>query len=104
MEKQLVKDWSVANEADQNPVVAREEAGIKYNSAERRQGLADSLDGVADKEYVRARLSADQDRGTPPSAALAKASGKSPQGTQDARHQRAVEVEALAQGHEPLTI
>lgn len=78
MERQLVKDWSAANEAGQDPQVAREEAGIKYDSAERRQGLAASLDGVADREAVEARLSADQDQGTPPSAALAKTSGKTP--------------------------
>lgn len=78
MEKQLIKDWSAANEGDQNPEVAREEVGIKYDSAERRQGLAASLDGVADKEAVQARLSADQDQGTPPSAALSKAPGKTP--------------------------
>lgn len=78
MEKQLVKDWSDAKEADQNPEIAREKAGVKYDSAERRQGLAVSLDGMADREAVQARLSADQDQGTPPSAALTQASGKAP--------------------------
>lgn len=77
-EKQLVKDWSAAQEAGQDPEAAREEAAIKYDSAERRQGLAASLDGVADREAVEARLSADQDQGTPPSAALTKAPGKTP--------------------------
>ncbi|WP_104111870.1 hypothetical protein [Arthrobacter sp. N199823] len=65
-------------EANEHPEALRDEAGLKYDSAERREGLAVSLDGVADKEAVQARLSADQDQGTPPSAALAKASGKSP--------------------------
>lgn len=68
---------SERQDGDRSPGL-REEAGVKYDSAERRERLAASLDGVADKEAVQARLSADQDQGTPPSAALAKASGKSP--------------------------
>jgi colicin import membrane protein len=63
---------------NQRPETLREEAGIKYDSAERRQELAASLEGVADREAVQARLSADQDQGTPPSAAVAKAPGRSP--------------------------
>jgi colicin import membrane protein len=59
-------------EENQQPEALREEAGIKYDSAERRQELAASLEGVADREAVQARLSADQDQGTPPSAAVAK--------------------------------
>jgi hypothetical protein len=78
LEKQLFKDWTAAQDSDKRPAVAREEAGIKYDSAERRQGLAASLDSVADKEAVQARLSADQDQGTRPSAAVGKASGKAP--------------------------
>jgi colicin import membrane protein len=65
-------------EENQRPGTLREEAGIKYDSAERRQELAASLDGVADREAVQARLSADQDQGTPPSAAVAKGPGRSP--------------------------
>lgn len=65
-------------EENQRPEALREEAGIKYDSAERRQGLAASLDGLADKEAVQARLSADQDQGTPPSAAVADAPGRTP--------------------------
>ncbi|MHA7177954.1 hypothetical protein ACX80D_15015 [Arthrobacter sp. Sr24] len=68
---------SERHEQDQSPGL-REEAGVKYDSAERREGLAASLDAVADKEAVQARLSADQDQGTPPSAAVAKALGKAP--------------------------
>ncbi len=52
------------------------EAGIKYDSAERRQQLAARLEGVAGREAGQARLSADQ--GTPPSAAVATAPGRSP--------------------------
>jgi colicin import membrane protein len=55
-----------------------EEAGIKYDSAERRQELAASLEGMADREAVQARLSADQDQSTPPSAAVATALGRNP--------------------------
>lgn len=65
-------------EENERPEALREEAGLKYDSAERREGLAASLDGVADREAVQARLSADQDQGTPPSAAVAKAPGNSP--------------------------
>lgn len=65
-------------EENQHPEALREEAGIKYDSAERRQEFAASLDGVADREAVQARLSADQDQGTPPTAAVAKTPGRSP--------------------------
>ncbi|UYY83671.1 hypothetical protein OIT41_20620 (plasmid) [Arthrobacter sp. YA7-1] len=67
-----------AAEENQRPESLREEAGTKYDSAERRQELAASLEGIADREAVQARLSADQDQGTPPSAAVAKAAGRSP--------------------------
>jgi hypothetical protein len=62
-------------EENQRPEALREEAGIKYDSAERRQELAASLEGIADPEAVSARLSADQDQGTPPSAAVARGAG-----------------------------
>lgn len=65
-------------EENERPEALREEAGLKYDSAERREGLAASLDAVADREAVQARLSADQDQGTPPRAAVAKAPGRSP--------------------------
>lgn len=65
-------------EENEQPEALRDEAGLKYDSAERREGLAASLEGVADKEAVQARLSADQDQGTPPSEAVTKASGKAP--------------------------
>ncbi|WP_139006915.1 hypothetical protein [Arthrobacter crystallopoietes] len=65
-------------EENESPEILREEATLKYDSTERRQGLAASLDGVADREAVQARLSADQDQGTPPSAAVSNASGKAP--------------------------
>jgi hypothetical protein len=65
-------------EENQHPEALREEADIKYDSAERRQELAASLEGIADREAVNARLSADQDQGTPPNAAVAKEPGSSP--------------------------
>jgi colicin import membrane protein len=65
-------------EENQRPEALAEEAGIKYDSAERRQELAASLQGIADREAVSARLSADQDQGTPPSAAVAKGPRRNP--------------------------
>jgi hypothetical protein len=71
MERKLISDWTAARD---NPRAEHlhHEAGVKYDSAERRQTLAASLEGVADRDAVQARLSADQDQGTPPSAALGK--------------------------------
>ncbi|MEV4991576.1 hypothetical protein [Pseudarthrobacter sp. LMD1-1-1.1] len=65
-------------EGNQRPESLAEEAGRNYDSAERRQELAASLEGVADREAVQARLSADQDQATPPTAAVAKAPGRNP--------------------------
>jgi hypothetical protein len=72
-ERKLIRDWIAARD---NPRTRTEhlqnEAGVKYDSAERRQALAASLEGVADREAVQARMAADQDQGTPPSAAVDK--------------------------------
>ncbi|MBT2565079.1 hypothetical protein J7I84_00960 [Arthrobacter sp. ISL-85] len=65
-------------EENQRPESLAEEADLKYDSAKRRQELATSLENVADREAVQARLSADQDQGTPPSAAVAKGPGRNP--------------------------
>jgi hypothetical protein len=67
-----------AHEENQRPQALAEEAGLKHDSAERRQALAASLEGVADREAVQARLSADQDQATPPTAAVTKAPGRNP--------------------------
>lgn len=68
-----------AYEENQRPEpLSEEEASLKYDSAERRQELADSLEGLSDREAVQARLSADQDQATPPSTAVAKAPGRTP--------------------------
>lgn len=66
------------SEENQRPDALRHESGIKYDTAERRQELAASLESVADREAVQARLSADQDQATPPSAAAAKGPGRNP--------------------------
>lgn len=71
MERSLISDWKAARD-NPRPEQLQHDGGVKYDSAERRQELAASLDGVADREAVQARLSADQDQGTPPSAALGK--------------------------------
>ncbi|MGY3565081.1 hypothetical protein [Sinomonas sp. RB5] len=67
-----------ADQEKQRPETLADEAGHLYDSAERRQELADSLEGLSDREAVQARLSADQDQATPPTAAVAKAPGRSP--------------------------
>lgn len=67
-----------ADEENQRPDALSEEAGLKYDSVERRQELAASLEGLSDPEAVQARLSADQDQATLPTAAVAKAPGRSP--------------------------
>jgi colicin import membrane protein len=67
-----------AEEANQRPEALTEEAGVKHDSAERRQALAASLESVADREAVQARLSADQDQATPPTVAVTKAPGRNP--------------------------
>lgn len=78
MERKLVSDWTAARDNHQGPGHLRDEAGAKYDSAERRQALVTSLEGIADREAVQARLTADQDQGTPPSAAVANGSGRNP--------------------------
>lgn len=50
---------------------AASDAEPLYDSEERRQSFAASLDGVADSETIRARILADRDQATPPSAAVA---------------------------------
>lgn len=71
MERKLIRDWTAARDNFRAEHL-HHEAGVKYDSAERRQTLAASLESMADREAVQARLSADQDQGTPPNAAVAK--------------------------------
>jgi hypothetical protein len=46
------------------------QADASYDSAERREALAKSLDRIGDREAVEARLTADRNQATPPAAAL----------------------------------
>ncbi|MDJ0459829.1 hypothetical protein PUN71_021710 [Arthrobacter sp. NQ7] len=62
-------------EENQQLYALGEASGIKYDSSERRHQLAASLDDVADREAVQARLSADQDQATSPVAAVVQAPG-----------------------------
>lgn len=54
------------------------EASTTYDSAERREALAKSLDHIADREAVHARLGADRDQATPPASTVALTRGKVP--------------------------
>ncbi|MGY3565097.1 hypothetical protein [Sinomonas sp. RB5] len=67
-----------ADAENHRPEALADEAGHLYDSAERRQELADSLEALSDREAVQARLSADQDQATPPTAAVTRAPGRSP--------------------------
>lgn len=53
------------------PEQLTDEANATYDSAERREALAKSLDHIGDREAVEARLTADRNQTTPPEAALA---------------------------------
>lgn len=55
-----------------------EEAAVTYDSAERREALAKSLDHIGDREAVEARLTADRNQATPPAAALSTTHSKAP--------------------------
>lgn len=57
---------------------AAREAGALYDSEERRQSFAASLDGKADAETIGARILADRDQATPPAAAVTTAPRKPP--------------------------
>lgn len=59
-------------EADNTqPERLSEEVFATYDSADRREALARSLDHIGDREAVEARLNADRNQATPPEAALA---------------------------------
>ncbi|WP_242703296.1 hypothetical protein [Paenarthrobacter ureafaciens] len=45
MERRLITDWTAAR-ANERPEQLRDEAGAAYDSAERRQELAASLEGL----------------------------------------------------------
>ncbi|TPV48005.1 hypothetical protein FJ661_19780 [Pseudarthrobacter phenanthrenivorans] len=54
------------------------EAIATYDSAERREALAKSLEHIGDREAVEARLTADRNHATPPSTAVAAGQSKAP--------------------------
>lgn len=54
------------------------EAAATYDSVERREALAKSLDHIGDREAVEARLIADRNQATPPTAAVTSKHGKAP--------------------------
>lgn len=58
------------------PEQLTDEAAATYDSAERREALAKSLDHISDREAVAARLTADRNQATPPSAAFPTAGSK----------------------------
>ncbi|MFJ6378004.1 hypothetical protein ACIQH9_20080 [Pseudarthrobacter oxydans] len=66
-------------EADNaQPEQLKDEAAATYDSAERREALAKSLDHIGDREAVEARLTADRNQATPPAAALVAPHSKAP--------------------------
>lgn len=60
------------------PKQLTDEAAATYDSVERREALAKSLDYIGDREAVEARLTADRNQATAPAAALSTARGKAP--------------------------
>lgn len=60
------------------PEQLTDEAAATYDSAERREAPAKSLEHIGDREAVQARLSSDRDQATPPAAALMTTRGKAP--------------------------
>ncbi|QOI66025.1 hypothetical protein IG195_22135 (plasmid) [Arthrobacter sp. TES] len=52
------------------PKQLTDEAAATYDSAERREALAKSLDHIGDREAVQARINADRDQATPAAAAV----------------------------------
>lgn len=65
----LTHDPDARQEAD----ATLDEADRLYDSAERREDLAASLDGVVDVETAKARVTADLSQATPPNEAVAHA-------------------------------
>ncbi|MFF1254384.1 hypothetical protein ACFVYC_18090 [Pseudarthrobacter sp. NPDC058329] len=60
------------------PEQLSDEAAAAYDSVERREALAKSLDHIGDREAVQARLAADRDQATPPRSAVASTGSKAP--------------------------
>ena len=64
------EDRSRQSEVESENVAAKEAEPL-YDSEERRQSFASSLDGKADAETINARILADRDQATPPTEAIA---------------------------------
>ncbi|CAN7546800.1 hypothetical protein LJR013_003908 [Pseudarthrobacter oxydans] len=85
---EVVVSSAVAGANRQDDAAKRAQDEPAYDSPERRQGLAESLDGKGDREAVNSRLLADKHQGMPAAAAvaqkpsLAKTSKKAKQGGQ----------------------
>jgi colicin import membrane protein len=60
------------------PEPLTDEAAVTFDSAERREAFAKSLDHIADREAVEARLAADRNQATPPADALSPSHSKAP--------------------------
>jgi len=69
------EDRSRQSEVESENVAAKEAEPL-YDSEERRQSFASSLDGKADAETINARILADRDQATPPTEAIAGKPGK----------------------------
>ncbi|MBE0011554.1 hypothetical protein DXT87_17530 [Arthrobacter sp. AET 35A] len=69
------EDRNRAAEIESENAAAKDAAPL-YDSEERRQAFAASLDGKVDSETIRARVLADLDQATHPTAAVASAPGK----------------------------
>ena len=62
----------------QEATSVQEEAGVAYDSADRRAEMADQLDGVADQATVEARVLADTSQARPATDATRTDAGRSP--------------------------
>jgi hypothetical protein len=63
---------AVAGANRQDRTAQKAQAEPAYDSPERRQELAENLEGKGDREAVNSRLLADKHQGTPASAAVAQ--------------------------------
>lgn len=79
------------------PEQLTDEAATAYDSAERRESLANRLEHIGDREAVEARLTADRNQATPPTAALSNAHSKAP------KARRAGNAGAIKQAQKGLT-
>ncbi|SFU11542.1 hypothetical protein [Arthrobacter sp. ov118] len=67
---EVVAGAAVAGANRQDEAARQGQGEPAYDSTERRQQLADSLEGKGDREAVNSRLLADKHQGTPPTAAV----------------------------------